>query len=144
MKNLKFFLEKILFPASLFFTLMAFAVASIASASSNGNYANFLSLSGLSRMFLFSFIFSLSNLIFLSKKMPHYFKLLIHFICYIANIFLMLGTNKSDESTASYNFLILFFVFSVVYLIIAAIISLVRRLFTSNKKQENTYKKMFN
>ncbi len=141
MKNLKFFFEKILFPAAFFFTLMSFAASAILSASSSGDSPYLLSLAGMSRMFLFSFIFSLSNLIFLSKKIPYYFKLLIHFICYIANIFLILGTKGAN---ASYNTLILFCIFAVIYLIIAAIISLIRRLFVLKNKQENTYKKMFN
>ncbi len=142
MKLLSEVFKRVLLPACFFFTVLCFVFSAILSLSDTSMALPTINLKNICQIFVFSLVLAASNLLFSSKKIKYGLALLLHFICFIADIsivFFLIG--KHFES--SKNALSILFVFALVYIMIAAIATTVRHFILAGKNTQKTYKRQF-
>ncbi len=141
MLKLKDIYSKIILPACLIFTVICLIMSVILG--TDGEYAMAVSSIGHLKIFVFSLLLSLSNLLF-SCKMKFIPALILHFIAFMLNIYIsfLAFINKGE---AGYSPVSVILVFAVFYLIGALIFSVVRAVMSSKreKEDEKNYKRQF-
>lgn len=142
MNKINFFFKKILLPSCLFFTILCFVFSGVLSLSKTEMSLPTINLNNLFQIFLFSLIFSASNLLFTSKKTKFGVSLLLHYLSFVANILIVFSfIGKHFESQK--NALVMLIIFSLIYVIIAAIAATVRHFVVAKKNENKTYKRQF-
>ena len=142
MKAIKSFLDKILFPASLMFTILAFLLGTISYSTESSYELPVLGLKGMSLILLFSLILSCVNLIFRVKTMHIIARTAIHFAGFVADFvisFILIGGYYSKGTSA----LMIVFIVSLIYVFIACLTLAFRAVFKAAKKKPEEYRSQF-
>lgn len=138
MKPLKKFINEILYPACLTFSVIVFAFSMFSEIAGLNNKFSY-NLSDLILFMIFSLIFSWSLKVFRTKKLSFPKALALNFLCYIADtfvVFAILGGKK--------NFAGMFIVFTLYYILFAIVFAVARRLTNdADSPKKSEYKKMF-
>lgn len=140
MKKLNTIYKKVILPACLLFTVLCIGFSAILSFSGTEMSLPTINFENVCQMLAFSVILALSNLLFSCKGIKFAVALILHFICFIADIsvvFFAIGKHTNSLSGA----ISVLLVFAVLYIIVAAVCLTVKHL-TSSKKDE-PYKRQF-
>lgn len=140
MKKLDIICKRVIYPACLFFTVLCIGFSAILSFSGTEMSVPTINFENVCQMLAFSVILALSNLLFTCKGLKLYAALILHFICFVADIsvvFFVIGKHTDSMSGA----IAVLSVFAVLYIIVAAAVLLFKKL-TSGKNDE-PYKRQF-
>ena len=142
MDKLKWCFREILLPACLLFTLLCFLFAVLFQVGSGGTNPVFIDLSNLGQILLFSLILSASKLLFSLPKLPFAGALVLHFVVFLLDIvvvFFLIGGHAESSRSA----FIITGVFALIYLLIAAVILVIRSARLKKTNEPKPYKRQF-
>lgn len=131
-----------IFPASLYSLITAFAFAIAAQLGSLTQTMPVLSLSGLSLISLFCFLFALINCIFRVGRFSMPLKVFLHFISTMASFFvtfILIGQYYKNGQSAA----VILMLFAVIYWIFMIVYLIIRALKNAALKDKDEYKKQF-
>lgn len=140
MNKLSFIYRKVLLPACLFFTVLCVAFSAILSFSGTEMSLPTINFGNVCQMLAFSVILALSDLLFSCKKLKTGAALILHFLCFIADISVVFFLIGKHAGSASGVFAVLS-VFALLYIIVAAAVLVIKRL--SGGKRDEPYKRQF-
>lgn len=143
MSYLKKFYRDVLLPACLLFTVLSFFFTLLFElAEVSSKMLSLISFKGLSRIFLFSLLFSWSNRLFFREKTAFWLNLLLHFLAFLGNIvavFFLFGSYY----TSAKNALVILVIFALLYVIGAAIGVTVRHFVIASRPEKKSYQRQF-
>lgn len=134
----KYFFNKIILPASLFFTILTVIFTAVMSSEGTEFSAYGMTLGAVGLLLLFSLLLSCANRLFVIKNLSVVLKFLLHFVAVlltILTVFIWIG-----GKTLSTNFYIFLAVLYVIALMITLIVGAVKNKKTNDKKD---YKRQF-
>ena len=134
-------IKSIVFQSCFYFTLLCFVFTAITFSGGEASFS-IMSIDNLLVIFAFSFIFSLSNLIFNCRKINYFIALVLHFSAFILNIYLTLFV-IGGRLDGSVRVLSVISVFAMVYLIMAIPFTIARALRKRNETSAKSYKRMY-
>jgi len=142
MKKISWFLNKILYPTCLYFTVIVFILGAVTMSLTETFDIPILNMSGISLAMLFCFGFACINRILYIDSFKIAVRLLLHFVGFLsvfALTFFVIGGFSPSVGTV---FIVLGAV-AIVYLIVAAIALIIRALTHKNKIEKSDYKRQF-
>lgn len=140
MKTLSFIYKRVIAPSCLFFTILCVVFSAILSFSGTEMSLPTINFGNLCQMLAFSVILALSNLLFTCGKLKTGAALILHFLCFIADISVVFFLIGKHAATTSAVFAVLA-VFTLLYIIIAAAVLIIKRL--AGGKNNEPYKRQF-
>ncbi|GEM_PF-2216144 len=142
MKGLTKFYREILLPACLISTILCFVFSAILHLSKSEMTLPMVNLENLTQIFVFSLILTASFQLFKTKKLIFWLALILHFLCFVANIAIVFFLIGKHYTTARNAFVVIF-IFALIYVILAAIGVTVRHFLSATKAEKTTYKRQF-
>lgn len=142
MEKFKSFINFVIYPACLVFTVLCFIFSIIMNLSETELQIPIIDLPNLVQIFLFSLMFSLSGLLFRMKKWKIGLKTVLHFACFLTNISIVFFLVGKHYSSAKGAFVILL-IFGLIYIIVAAVVLTARYLLRKDENENKKYKRQF-
>ncbi len=140
MKILQTILHRLIYPACLIFTCTTILLTGILASTAYNNYAP--PIQALLAFFGFSLIVAALNQLFRLERMNLFFKILLHYLGFMLGFFLVFALIYSGIASGIAAFYI-GICLTVVYFLITAFVLLIRGLFVTQKKKEDTYQSQF-
>lgn len=151
--SLRKFVYTILYPTTLFFTIIVLMFSAISTTAETTYSVPVVSPSGLLLILLFSIVFACLNRIFSIKSMNLFGRILLHYVGTLLAftvIFVFIGNNflNSSKGTEGRVIFILLGALSVIYIVTAAIILIFRAVIRKSsgkniKNKKTEYKSQF-
>lgn len=141
MKKISYFLNKILYPACLYFTIIVFILGSVTTSITEYDVP-ILNMFGVSLAMLFCFGFSCINRLLFIDSFKVITRVILHFVGFIsvfALTFIVIGGFTPTTTTA----FVLLAAVSIVYIVIASIALIIRAIIKKNKTEKSDYKRQF-
>ncbi len=142
MKTVKKLYREILLPTCLIFTLLCFTFSLLLNAAGTEMSIPIINLENLTQIFVFSLILSASWQLFKTEKLPFALALILHFLCFLANVsvvfFLIGGHFISMQNTFT-----VLLILSLLYVIVATVAVTVRHFVLAQKREKKPYKRQF-